>query len=399
MTLAVIETHPVQYHAPVYRALQSYGVPVTAIYGSDFSVAGYRDRDFGVHFAWDNDLLSGYETRFMGRVATGGPRSVERMTARGIGKALRQVAPTAVLLVGYSPRFYRDAFLAAQRCGVPLLFRAETTDHAFPRSPLKRLLRDTLLRTIYRSCAALLYIGKRSREHFQRLSVPERRLFFAPYCVDTAPFAPTEADRVALRRQMRAELGLADDRLVLLFTGKLVAHKRPELLLEGVRALPESLRGRVSIVFLGDGELRPELVRQAQVSPRVPITITGFRNQRQLSPYYHAADVLAMPSKGETWGLVINEALHHGLPCVVSDRVGCAPDLIEPGDTGALFAPGDSASLSAALVDAFGLAQQPETRERCRRKVASYTVEQAAAGIADAYSMVTAKAAARAGTA
>ena len=76
MTLAVIETHPVQYHAPVYRALQSLGVPVTAIYGSDFSVAGYSDRGFGAQVAWDTDLLSGYDAIFMGRVAMGGPRSV-----------------------------------------------------------------------------------------------------------------------------------------------------------------------------------------------------------------------------------------------------------------------------------------------------------------------------------
>ena len=64
--LAVIETHPIQYHAPVYRALeQELSVPVTAIYGSDFSVVGYHDAEFGATFQWDTDLMSGYDARFL----------------------------------------------------------------------------------------------------------------------------------------------------------------------------------------------------------------------------------------------------------------------------------------------------------------------------------------------
>ncbi|MBV9134363.1 MAG: glycosyltransferase, partial [Chloroflexi bacterium] len=71
--LAVIETHPIQYHAPVYRALQrDFGIPVTAVYGSDFSVIGYRDAEFATTFAWDTDLLSGYAARFLSRVSDGG---------------------------------------------------------------------------------------------------------------------------------------------------------------------------------------------------------------------------------------------------------------------------------------------------------------------------------------
>ncbi|HEY0304994.1 MAG TPA: hypothetical protein VGC44_08470, partial [Longimicrobiales bacterium] len=79
--LAVIETHPIQYHAPVYRELQAnFGITVSAIYASDFSVAGYVDTEFGVSFAWDTDLLSGYEHQFLTRVAHGGARNAESAT-------------------------------------------------------------------------------------------------------------------------------------------------------------------------------------------------------------------------------------------------------------------------------------------------------------------------------
>src|SRR6187200_1300267 len=126
--LAVIETHPIQYHAPVYRALeQELSVPVTAIYGSDFSVVGYHDAEFGATFQWDTDLMSGYDARFLTRVEQGGGRAAEEVTTRGLSEQLQLVKPDAVMLVGYSPRFHRDAFLAAWRGGYPLLFRGETT--------------------------------------------------------------------------------------------------------------------------------------------------------------------------------------------------------------------------------------------------------------------------------
>src|SRR5437016_9854640 len=74
--LLVIETHPVQYHVPVYRQVeQVLGISVTVVYGSDFSIAGYHDREFGSDFAWDTDLLSGYRAIFLARCGAGGARN------------------------------------------------------------------------------------------------------------------------------------------------------------------------------------------------------------------------------------------------------------------------------------------------------------------------------------
>src|SRR6185295_8507485 len=159
---------PVQYHAPVYRTLESqFGIPVTAIYGSDFSVVGYRDREFGVTFVWDTDLSSGYHPVFLSQSTSGGAKSPERVSVRGMGQALAAAAPSAVLLTGYSPRFHRLAFYSAWRAGVPILFRGETTDHARDRSRPKAWIRDRALRWLYGRCAALLYVGQRSRQHLQ----------------------------------------------------------------------------------------------------------------------------------------------------------------------------------------------------------------------------------------
>jgi glycosyltransferase involved in cell wall biosynthesis len=378
----VAETHPVQYHAPVYRAVAELGVPLVAVYGSDFSVAGYQDREFGTPIAWDTDLLGGYESQFLARVSGGGPSASSAVSADGMDRVIAEVRPAAVLILGYSSRFDRGAIRAARRAKVPILFRGETTDHAVERSRLKGWVRDRLLAALYRRCGRLLYVGRRSREHYERLGVPADKLVFSPYCVSTEAFRTSEADRVSCRERVRTEMGMGSDQVLVLYSGKLVPRKGVDLLPAAVRGLPDGTARRVVLGFLGDGELRDELERRAAAPPHVSVRFFGFQNQTRLSDFYHAADLLVLPSRqGETWGLVVNEALHHGLPCVVSEAVGCTLDLVTDGLTGERFRPDDTAALTAALGRAVGLVGRADVRDQCRERVARYSVHSAAAGI------------------
>jgi glycosyltransferase involved in cell wall biosynthesis len=389
--LAVIESHPVQYHAPVYRALQTqFGIPVTAIYGSDIGAARYRDAEFGVSLAWDTDLLGGYDARFLARTAERGDHGVEKVRARGAGQLLRTLEPRAVMLVGYGSRFDREALYKGWRTHVPLIFRAETTDHSQARTPVRAWLRDVTLRALYRRFARVLYIGQRSLRHYRRLHVPDAKLIFAPYCVETSPFDCDEASRARLRTEVRTDLGLTESDIAVLFAGKISERKGPDLLLGAVRQLPQELRSRMCLCFLGDGQMKAEMQSAAASAPAVRARFLGFQNQTRLSRYYHAADLMVLPSRrGETWGLVVNEAMHHGVPCVVSEAVGCAPDLIRPGITGHVFETGSSASLAGALRESLALLGSADTRHQCRQQVSRYSVTEAARGIAEAYGQAT----------
>jgi glycosyltransferase involved in cell wall biosynthesis len=387
-TLVVISTHPVQYHAPVYREVVRLGVPLTAIYGSDFSVAGYHDREFGVDFSWSTDLLTGYSSVFLSQVATGGAKSAETTSAWTLSEALRQISPSAVLVTGYWPAYFRQAILQLLVNRQRILFRAETTDHARHRSWLLTSTRDLLLKRLYAKCSSLLYIGERSREHFQRLGSGSREMFFSPYCVDASVFQTSEEARERLRVSTRAELALLPEQVVLLFAGKLVPRKGPDLLVDAVIGLSPAMQARLAIVFLGDGEMRAALRAR---SDAVATRFIGFKNQHQLSRYYHACDTLVLPSRsGETWGLVVNEALLHGLPCVVSAGVGCAPDLVIPGVTGEVFETDSVVSLRDALVRLLAWHQEDVgIREQCRRQVQPFSVRAAAEGIVAAFESTT----------
>jgi glycosyltransferase involved in cell wall biosynthesis len=387
----VVETHPVQYRAPVYRAVeQTYGIPVTVIYGSDFSVAGYCDKEFGASFSWNVDLTTGTNVRFLSRVENGGARSFEEVSTRGLEKMLVDANGSAVLLTGYSPAFNALAFYHAWKTRRPILLRAETSDCASPRNSLKSVLRDQALCRLYSICARVLPIGTYSREHYRRLGVPEEKMILAPYCVNTDHFQCLETDRQRLRQQTRSGLGLGEEDVAVLFSGKLSVRKGVHILSQAVKRLPEPLRSKIVLIFLGSGSEQKELAADCENAPRMRACFPGFRNQTELSPYYHAADLLTLPSiRAETWGLVVNEALHHGLPAVVSQAVGCVPDLIEEGRTGAVAGTGSAESLAGAIARVAELKDDARIRAACRAKVSAFSMAAAAQGIARAWGEAT----------
>jgi glycosyltransferase involved in cell wall biosynthesis len=118
-------------------------------------------------------------------------------------------------------------------------------------------------------------------------------------------------------------------------------------------------------------------------SGRVPVRFTGFLNQSEIAKAYIAADMLVLPSDGgETWGLVVNEAMCCGRPCIVSDQVGCGPDLVQSGQTGAVFPLGDVDALAKLMVAFAGdekLLQQMGIR--CRQLMHGCSVQTAVDGV------------------
>jgi len=390
MSLLVISTHPIQYHAPVYRALQQqFHIPTTVIYGSDFSITGYQDRGFGVSVAWDTDLLSGYNSIFLSRVAEGGAANYQTVSANGLLKTLKQIEFRCILLLGYNSSFHLAAFWATRQISVPIILRAEAADRNIKRNRLKQNLRNVVLKLFYKQFTRILYIGEESHSHYLRLGYPQEKLIFSPYCIDTSIFAYPKGNHEISRKDVRKELNIDNSRIVLLFSGKLTVWKAPHFLLNALKSLSDKLLSRVTVIFLGDGELSSQLKTEATKAPQIDARFVGFKNQTELSPYYYASDILVLPSLGETWGLVVNEALYHGLPCVVSDRVGCAPDLVKPGVTGEIFTSGSVISLADAIQRCITLVENPDTVTRCQELVSHYSIEAAARGIAQAYTELT----------
>lgn len=390
--LLVFETHPVQYHAPVYqRLVAGYSVPVHVVYGSNFSCKGYRDAEFRTTFSWDCDLLEGYPSTILTDAPDLQALRTVPLSRVSAGKLPQKSAIRAALGLGYSSPFDRHFLRRAIFARTPLLFRAETTDIALQRNAVKQLIRDVFLKTLYSRCARVLPIGLNSRNHYRRLGVPESKLVDSPYCVDERVFQTDDSTQAEHRCAVRQRLGIAPNAVVLAYSGKLATRKGVDLIGAAIRRLPGILKGRIHLLIIGDGELRESLGGDwsSGVDP-IPASFVGFQNQRQLSQYYNAADLFTLPSRrGETWGLVVNEALLHGLPCIVSNRVGSHPDLVVSGETGEVFRSEDTSSFAECILRVEGW-RSSTTRSRCQSRAASYSVDRAASGIARAYREVVA---------
>lgn len=392
MRLAVFPTHPIQYFAPVLQAVRlNHGIEVCFIYGSDAGQSAFKDPEFKKEISWDTDLLEGMDNVFLSRIENGVTFDAAKVPVRGMSTALKEAAADACLIPGYAARFYRMAFYHALKSRLPVLFRGDVNDYCRSRSVMKGLIRDGGLRLLYRGCEKILYTGKNAYAHYKRLGVTDSKLVFSPLSVNASVFRASEEDRKELRNSVRGRFCGEHD-ILLLYSGKLIERKGIQTIIQACKAMPPQLRDRVCVVFMGGGELEAKLKEYSALTPSIKSCFIGFKNQRELSAYYHAADLLILPSfTGETWGLVVNDALHHGLPCIVSDKTGCAPDLIVPGQTGEIFRTGDAADLCAAISKALSYTGSLEIRDRCRKHVSRYSLEEAARGIARACSEITKK--------
>jgi glycosyltransferase involved in cell wall biosynthesis len=390
MRLAIVTSHLIQYQAPLFREL-AVRSDLTVFVACRATPQDQAKAGFAVAFNWDVDLTLGYNCRFLtNRSRTPGPSEFFGCDTPEIGECIRRSRFDALLVMGWHLKTYWQAIWAAKRAGIPVLVRGDS-QLATRRGLVKRIGKRMFYPFALRTFDAALYVGQRSRAYWQHYDYPQHKMFFSPHCVDTKFFAGRAT--LEARNRVRYGLGIAADTKVALFAGKLVAFKRPLDLIEACALLKLSGQS-VSVLIAGWGPLESEL-RAVASALRVRLDWLGFCNQTEMPAAYAAADVLVLPSSGqETWGLVANEAQACGVPIVVSDACGCAPDLVGDGSAGRIFPVGDTRALSEALRAIF---EGPPTRTNILRKSAEYDLGTAADGIERALAFATAKTAAMKG--
>ena len=346
--LTVVMTHPVQYMTPWFRHVTATcpEIDLTVLYAVA-PTAEQQGTGFEREFSWDGSLTDGHHCRVLRSGRPG--ESVHSSTFWGLDvpevvPALRETRPDVVLLNGWHSITLVRALWACRRWKVPVLYRGDTHLAARPTG-WRGVLRSVRTRLLLRQFAGYLAVGQRARDYLAHFGL-EARVFPSPHCVDNRFFAEQTAPHrtPAGRAAVRASFGLPAAGFVALFVGKLDPEKRPADLVRAVARLG----GDTSLLIVGAGRLEDSL-RDEAAHLGVRVAWAGFLNQSELGRAYAAADCLVLPSERESWGLVVNEGLAAGLPAAVSDRVGCAPDLIVPGETGEVFPCGDVEALTATL--------------------------------------------------
>jgi glycosyltransferase involved in cell wall biosynthesis len=321
--VAIIHNIPVSYKHLLFSELVRIGLDFEVL----FLASGSADR------IEVPDLLS---APYRSRVGfQGGYEALPSWhTVSYVWRSLSEIQPSAVVISGWSDVGVWTAKLWCIFHRRPHILWAESNHFDHRRVFWKELIKATFVRGFD---AAQVY-GTTSGEYLVELGFNSRMIWSNRAVADVELFRHVE--QVGLRN---------DSRKVILFVGRLAPEKNLEFVLEAVQRLSLEARHELLLRIVGYGPLEASLRLKAEgLGLSDVVEFAGPRKHNQLPEVYRSADAFLLPSTSETWGLTVNEGMLCGLPAIVSQRCGCARDLISPG-TGWSFDPRDSAGLVRIL--------------------------------------------------
>lgn len=299
---------------------------------------------------------------------------VERQMLAQYESALRRFQPEVICINGYTDPVASPTFEFAKRnpnCFV--LLWSETT--AFDQR--RQWWRERLKSYMLRGYDGALVAGSPHCKYLQNLGMPAERIRIVGGCVDNDYFRDG-TDHAREYQEQRHKLGLPEN--FFLYVGRFISVKNVQVLLRAFQKYRKG-SGPWSLVLVGTGEEESHLRQAAAEQHTGAVHFAGLKQPSELVKYYAFASCFVLPSISEPWGLVVNEAMASGLPVLVSNRCGCAADLVEENVNGFLFDPEDAdaiagvmARMSSNRVDLLKMG------ERSRARVAAFNPSEFARG-------------------
>jgi glycosyltransferase involved in cell wall biosynthesis len=347
--LAFIVSHPVQYYTPLYQRLSARGdMDVKVFFTWHDGAKAIHDMGFGQSVAWDIPVRDGYEFELVENISSDpGTHHFFGLRNPALVDRVMDWQPTGVHVTGWAWSSHLSAMRAFRNHSIPTLFRGDSHLLDSRSSDLRWWAKKILLTQIYRWPNAFLVTGKANEAYYRTFGVGAEKLVPCPHSIDCSRFAQPDAEYEDEARRWRSDLGIGEDKVVLLFAGKFEPRKDPVGFMKSVAHLNDD---KVVAIVLGGGELQPEIDALAAARPGL-FRVLPFQNQSRMPIVYRLGDLFVMPSvRGETWGLAVNEALASNRPVLVSDKVGCAEDVVD-GNCAHVFGANSPDGLLKAIRD------------------------------------------------
>ena len=347
--LVIITSHPIQYNAPVFKILSERGkVDFKVFYTWGVTALENKfDPGFGKIVKWDIPLLEGYNYEFLNNTAkVKGSDHFRGIINPHIIKQIDAYGPDAIMVFGWAFQSHLKVLRHYNQKKL-ILFRGDST--LLDKSTyIYRQIRTLFLKWIYTHIDCALYVGSNNLRYFKRMGLQENQLYYAPHAIDNERFSGSAEENETKALELRKGMGIQPGEIVFLYAGKLEEKKDVKLLLQTFKKY--KLYERSHLVIVGNGAMEKELKKEFRLIPS--IHFIDFQNQSRMPVIYRLADVFVLPSKGpgDTWGLAVNEAMACGRAVLVSDKCGCAIDLVDVGKNGFVFTAGDIEDLHAKLV-------------------------------------------------
>lgn len=341
MRLAIIVTHPIQYYVPIFQLLAKETLLKVFYTLGDSSLKKY-DIGFKQKIEWDIPLLEGYDYEFLENIAKDkGSHHFKGIINPNGADRIKLYNPDAILIYGWAYNSHLK-IIRHFKNKVPVFFRGDST-LLNQKNNFKNLLKKIFLNWVYKHIDLAFYVGTANKSYFKEYGLKDHQLSFAPHAVDNKRFGEVRNDEA---NTIRTKLSIKDDEILILFAGKFDTVKNPLLLLN---AFANLAKNDVHLLFVGNGVLEENLKTTVNYLETTNVHFMGFQNQTRMPIIYQACDLFCLPSKSETWGLAVNEAMACGKAVLASDKVGCAQDLVN-FQNGAIFESENLIDLTQKLI-------------------------------------------------
>lgn len=343
----IVLVHPflLHYHYARLRALseacRQAGVSMVSL-----ELASHSDQ----YRSLFEDQARGFQNRVLFR-----EQSLERVPGEklwlSVREALAELQPDVVFIYGYSLDVMRRIRSWVERNGTGVVLISDSNEFDRPRRWPSERLKSLFVSRVEAAFAG----GTSSSLYLQKLGLPAERIVPGYDVVDNQAFWRRTCENRFRLPQIREKWGLPEN--FFLCVGRIIAEKNLERLLAAYGRYAGLLGSGVTpwdLVLCGSGPEEEQLHRSAAQLPRQiqeHIRFCGLIRQPELTDFFSCASCLVLPSISETWGLVVNEALACELPVLVSERAGCAADLVREGETGWTFDPYDVDRLAGLMAD------------------------------------------------
>ncbi|MFN5134092.1 MAG: glycosyltransferase family 4 protein [Chitinophagaceae bacterium] len=374
--LAIITTHPIQYNAPLFRLLsERKQISVKVYYTWGQSAGAVFDARFGIERSWDIPLLEGYEYEFVNNTSKN-PDSNRfwGIINPGLLKQLKNEHYDAVMIYRWSvwSHFYLMQKLGQQ---VKLFFRGDST-LLNKKKGIVSDLKNIWFQFVYRNVQTAFAAGTHNKAYLLKCGLKNEQIVDAPHAVDNKRFTENEEAMELRALKERRLMGIEDEALIFHYAGKFYGLKQLDILIKAFQLTKDK---NVRLLLTGNGEDEVYLKSLAASDSR--ILFQSFKNQSAMPWVYRMGDVFVLPSKSETWGLGVNEAMACGRPAIVSNQCGCAPDLILEGKTGYVFKTGNESDLLRCLHQFSSHASVKEMQPFIKEHIARFSLENVAEAI------------------
>jgi glycosyltransferase involved in cell wall biosynthesis len=365
--LCFVSSHPIQYQSPIFKEIFKKNKNFYVIFENNFNKnLTFWDKDFNKKIKWSNDLIKNYNFYIFKK------NFFLLSNIFSYISFLKEKKIEIVIISGWNSFFYILTIVLAKILRIKIALRCE--NNYLNCSPFVKIVKKLIFFYFFKLFYKFYAIGQKNYQMYIDTAVNKKKILRTPYCVDENFFSKYKLNKKKLIEIKKKFFN--KNIKTYLFVGKIIERKGFRLLINLAKRLIKNkkIKFKVQIIIIGNGRKSFFLKNQIQKHKLTNVKFIEFQSQKRLIYFYYLSDYLILPSKYETWGLVANESMSMGTPCIVSDSCGCANDLVL-NNNGYIFKNQNENHLYSIFIKSFNNKKYKFLKINSLQRVKNYSVK------------------------